>query len=249
MTIHESFFVERQGKRMVLFAGLLEEAHERFDKGFAIKTEIVQIPAEANDNVAVVKAEFEGLDSNGKVTKTSDVGDASPANVSRNIAPHVLRMASTRAKARALRDAINVGVTAMEELGGEDEGDQQSQPPKRQKTAPAAAPKQQVGDLSSPPRASEAQLKRIGSLADEVYGSVKEMQDTHLSGHAMQNLKPDQANKLIGLLQSEKEEAARKAEAAGGSGDEENEDYGMEDVDFGEDGLEGAEGITKGVPR
>src|SRR3712207_2775253 len=105
--------IERQGKRFVLYAGLLEEAHSRGLR--SIETELLQIPKSENGEVAIVKAVVRTEE--GKYT---GIGDASPENVNRTIAPHLIRMAETRAKARALRDAINVGVTAFEELGGED---------------------------------------------------------------------------------------------------------------------------------
>jgi hypothetical protein len=57
----------------------------------------------------------------------SGIGDASPENVGRNIAPHLIRMAETRAKARALRDAVNVGATALEELSDGDDAPPASQ--------------------------------------------------------------------------------------------------------------------------
>jgi len=111
--MREEYMIERQGKRFVLYAGLLEEAHSRGLR--SIETELLQVPESANGEVAIVRAVVRTED--GKFT---GIGDASPENVNRTIAPHVIRMAETRAKARALRDAINVGVTAFEELGGED---------------------------------------------------------------------------------------------------------------------------------
>lgn len=106
----KEFLVERQGKSLVLYAGLLDEAHQHGLK--AIRTKLLQIPNQENGNVAICLAEVET--EQGCFT---GIGDAAPESVSRLMMPHLIRMAETRAKARALRDSINVGVVAIEELG------------------------------------------------------------------------------------------------------------------------------------
>src|SRR5687768_2075461 len=110
----KEFIVERNGKSFVLYAGLLDIAHERGLK--AVTTTLVQIPSDLNSQMAIVHATVET--SQGTFT---GLGDAAPDNVSRIMVPHLIRMAETRAKARALRDAVNVGVTALEELGDLDD--------------------------------------------------------------------------------------------------------------------------------
>src|SRR5918997_1394931 len=123
--MRDEFMITRQGKQYVLFAGLLDEAHNRGLRG--IDTEIVQVPTPENGNVAVVKATVEMEDDR----RFSGIGDASPENVARNIAPHIIRMAETRAKARALRDAVNVGATALEELSDTDDAPPENYPQPR----------------------------------------------------------------------------------------------------------------------
>lgn len=123
--MREEFMITRQGKQFVLFAGLLDEAHSKGLCG--IETELVEKPWENDGGVAVVHAVVL-MDHDGSVNRYHGIGDAAPGNVNRMIANHLIRMAETRAKARALRDAINVGATAFEELGGEDEASTPTNP-------------------------------------------------------------------------------------------------------------------------
>ncbi|MDP9353540.1 MAG: hypothetical protein M3P51_18625, partial [Chloroflexota bacterium] len=129
----KDFIIERQGKHFVLYAGLLEEAHEQGLK--EITTTLVQLPSPDNGNVAVCTAVVE----TGKGRFTG-IGDASPDNVAPIMRQHIIRMAETRAKARALRDAINVGMAALEELGGDDADPGSAQAPTQQsRPAPTQA--------------------------------------------------------------------------------------------------------------
>ncbi len=108
--------VRLQGREYPLFAGILAEAHERGLQSIAV--ELLQVPEEANEHTAICRATVTMQDG----STFSDVGDASPRNTNPRIATALIRMASTRAKGRALRDAINVGQTMLEELPDLEEG-------------------------------------------------------------------------------------------------------------------------------
>ena len=98
-------------REAVVYAELLSKAHEEGLK--SIQTQLLLTPSDENGRLAIVKAtvetergHYEGL------------GDADPGSVEDFLAPHLIRVAETRAKARALRDAVNCGVVSSEELDG-----------------------------------------------------------------------------------------------------------------------------------
>ncbi|MCR4317116.1 MAG: DUF3072 domain-containing protein [Planctomycetes bacterium] len=98
---------------VVTYKGLLAMAHEAGLK--SVRTTLLQAPAVSNDDTAIVAA----------IVMMDDerdfhaIGDASPRSVTKRIEPHLIRMAETRAKARAFRDALSISEVSLEELSDE----------------------------------------------------------------------------------------------------------------------------------
>ena len=108
--LDDRFIMRIEGKEFVKYPGLLDLGHQ---KGISrIEVEPIQLPSKENGNMAICRATV--------ISKTGetyiDIGDASPENVNSRIAKHLLRMASTRSIARALRSYTNIGMTCLEEL-------------------------------------------------------------------------------------------------------------------------------------
>lgn len=108
--LDERWIIKIENRDFVQYAGLLDLAHQR---GISqIEVDPIQLPTAENGNFAVCKATV--------VSKTGesfiDIGDANPGNCSSKVSKHLLRLASTRAIARALRSFTNIGMTCLEEL-------------------------------------------------------------------------------------------------------------------------------------
>ncbi len=107
--VPQQHVVTIQGKPFVKFAGLLQMAHEHG---------LVALTANWTYNdtelsLAHAVATFQ----DGR--RFEESGDATPANVTKKVAPHFRRVALTRSKARVLRDALGVDLVAVEELAEE----------------------------------------------------------------------------------------------------------------------------------
>lgn len=154
----KEFMVERQGKSFVLYAGLLAMAHEAGLK--SIHTDLIQVPSEANNRVAICTATVI-LEKDGVERTFTGIGDAAPNNVAPAMQTCLMRMAETRSKARALRDAVNVGVAAFEELGDE----AQDEAPER---GYSAGPRQTRRTATPPAQATPA-LNTKAELCDQCH--------------------------------------------------------------------------------
>jgi len=108
--LDERWIIEIEGNRFVKYAGLLEYAHAL---GISqIEVEPIQLPNKDNGQFAICRATV--ISNTGR--SFVDLGDASSANTTARVSKHLLRMASTRAIARALRLFTGVGLTVLEEL-------------------------------------------------------------------------------------------------------------------------------------
>lgn len=99
------------GKDGLAYADLLARAHG--DGLKSVATRILLQPCEANGRLCIVKAAVETEHGH-----FEGIGDADPTSVEERFIPHLIRVAETRAKARALRDAVNAGISSFEELDG-----------------------------------------------------------------------------------------------------------------------------------
>jgi hypothetical protein len=108
--LDERWITTIEGREFVKYPGLLDLGHQ---KGISqIEVEVVQLPTAENGQFAVCKATV--------ISKTgdsfTDIGDANPQNCNSKVSRALLRMASTRAIARALRSFTNIGMTCWEEI-------------------------------------------------------------------------------------------------------------------------------------
>ena len=129
--LDDRFITNIKGKDFVLYAGVLDLATQ---KGLLkLEVELLQFPSKENGNEAICRAVAESK--TGEVF--SDIGDANPKNCHSMIAKHLIRMASTRSKARCLRDLCNISIVAVEELADFDDviGTGQSKKTSRKKAA------------------------------------------------------------------------------------------------------------------
>ncbi len=133
--VPKRFVRYHDGEPFILYAGLLALARIKGIKSLTVDR--VEIPTEKNGMVAECKATL--ISSRGDKT-FSDYGDASPISVAKKIVPHIRRMASTRAKARVLRDFLAIGLCAYEELDLYKEGNDP--------TSDGADPKDEKGSIT-----------------------------------------------------------------------------------------------------
>jgi hypothetical protein len=198
--MREEYMIERQGRRFVLYAGLLDEAHARGLR--SIETELLQVPGPENGEVAIARAVVRTEEG-----KFSGIGDASPDNVGKAIRPHIIRMAETRAKARALRDAINVGVAALEELDGEPEEitparEQQNQVQQSSQSSVAPRTTREENKDELPKEALPATRKQLNYLealiADVVEDGTAKFEE--MVGKPVSKLTRGEASEWIGRL-------------------------------------------------
>jgi hypothetical protein len=159
-------------KDYTVWADRLDTLHEMrtaFDPESKVNIFVhdVQLPEESNGMEAIMHARVET-----PWGTFTDYGDANPKNVGKAIIPHIIRMASTRAKARAVGMAINEGKPAWEEIVGPAEEPSQAAQ-ERGRAMEAKPPLRAVEEPIGP----ETQKRLVKAISDVAAAANKERQE------------------------------------------------------------------------
>lgn len=151
--ISEEHIISIDGKPYVRYSGLLEAAHRSGLKDLQVK--LIQSPSRDNGYTAICEATAI-IKTRSREKVYVEIGDANPASIGDSrLSVHAIRIAATRAKARALRDALRISICSVEELAlGSPQADVSNTP----------APTQP----SSPDKATQAQLRVLRIQADKL---------------------------------------------------------------------------------
>jgi hypothetical protein len=215
-------------KEVAAYAGVLALAHE--DGLRSISTKLVQIPTKENGMVAITTAKVRTNKGTFEV-----IGDADPTNVNSKIVRHLIRMSETRAKARALRDAVNIGLVTLEELGDMIDDELSAQPslPRSNPRPPSPRPANDNGsgppggsDLPNPSeqqfkQMSEAQKSLLFRIAGERGVPPAEQESwvlAQLGAQDFTSVSRFAASKAIDKLTGKKPNGANHGNGASGAG-------------------------------
>jgi len=105
--IDPKYIVKVKGRDFVKYDGLITMAHESGIQ--SLNAKFLHVSSELATATATVML------ADGRTF--TECGDATPNNVASHVAPHFARVALTRAKSRALRDALNIHMVSTAEIG------------------------------------------------------------------------------------------------------------------------------------
>jgi hypothetical protein len=158
-----SYITDLKGKDFIKYDGLIYQANKI---GLTkIKTKILQFPSKENEGTTIIQATVY----DDKEKEFDGIGDSNDKSVGSMVVKHKIRMAETRAKARALRDFTGITLCSVEELGGDD---------KKGLTDAEKAEKKRLKKIEDQKKADEQKKKQEDQkkLAEEKKTTVEQLQ-------------------------------------------------------------------------
>jgi predicted nucleic acid-binding Zn finger protein len=199
--LDDRFMINIKGKDFVLYAGVLDLATQM--GLLKLGVELLQFPTKENGNEAICRAVAESK--TGEVF--SDIGDANPKNCHELIVKHLIRMASTRAKGRALRDMCNISMACLEEIADFDDVIGSDKPKKTTQKKTAGKTTQTAGDTTPKTAKAKTDAKKKPPVKDKPEPNANAKQPKQ-SANSKPKAEPDDQNKSTQPKMSEAQKRA-----------------------------------------